>query len=478
MLIRENRSQTKTIVTLGPASSPKEILRKIFYEGVDVLRLNFSHGTHEDKRQVIQSILELNTETQSKVAIMADLQGPKIRIGDIEGGSIDLNEGDQIVLTTKRITGNREKVYLSYQSFPNDVKAGEEILLDDGKMKMRILSSNLKDEVKAEVINGGTLFPRKGVNLPDTKVSLPSLTEKDKADLDFALDHDVDWIALSFVRKAKDVRELREYIAAKGKNTSVIAKIEKPEALKEIDGIIDEADAVMVARGDLGVEISFEKVPLIQKQLIHKCIVKGKPVIVATQMMESMITNFQPTRAETNDVANAVLDGADALMLSGETSVGQYPVDAIRNMQKIIDWTEAYGYDYNRQLDYKDTRRFLSDSICDAARRLSDKAYVKAIIIFTNSGYTAYRMSSFRPKASIFVFTSNKDLLRRMSLVWGVRAFYMDPAKDSDESIMQTLSFLKNHKMIHAGDHIIHLASIPLKAKGQTNMIKLSRVEE
>ena len=477
MLIRENRSQTKTIVTIGPASSPKEVLRQIFYEGVDVFRLNFSHGSHADKKQVIQSILELNIETQSKVAIMADLQGPKLRVGDIEGGSIELNEGDEFILTTTKLLGNKEKVYISYETFPQDVKAGEEILLDDGKLRMKILESNQKDEVKVVVINGGYLFPRKGVNLPDTEVSLPCLTDKDKIDLDFALENDVDWIALSFVRKAKDVKELRDYISAKGKNTSIVAKIEKPEALKEIDDIIDEADAVMVARGDLGVEVSFERVPIIQKQLVHKCITKGKPVIVATQMMESMITNFQPTRAETNDVANAVLDGADALMLSGETSVGKYPVGSIRNMQKIIDWTEEHGYEYNRQIEHSNTKRFLSDSICDAARRLSDKANVSAIIIFTNSGYTAYRMASYRPKASIFVFTTNTELLRKMSLVWGVRAFSLEKVNDSDESFDCTLNFLKNNNMIHSGEHVIHLASIPLKSKGKTNMIKLSVVE-
>jgi len=475
-LMRLNRSQTKTIVTLGPASWPKEILRQIFYEGVDVCRLNFSHGKHDDHLKAIYTIRELNRELEAHVAIMADLQGPKIRIGDVKNGQVLLKEDDIIEMSTKLCDGTNKLLYINYQNFPLDVKQGEKILMDDGKIRLEVLETNLKDTVKLKVINGGYISSHKGVNLPDTKTSLPCLTEKDQIDLHFALKNDVDWIALSFVRRVDDIKELRNLINIAGKNTSIIAKIEKPEALEDIDAIIEETDAVMVARGDLGVEASFEKVPLIQKELIQKCINKGKPVIVATQMLESMITNFEPTRAEVTDVANAVLDGADALMLSGETSVGKYPVEALRNMQKIIDYTEANGFKFNREAEHTDSKRIISDSICDAARRLSDIAHAKAIVTFTTSGYSAYKMSSYRPKASIFVFTQSKELICRMSLVWGVRAFNVEMVENIDKSIKKTLDYLKKKRFINTGDIVIHLASIPLSERGKTNALKVSIV--
>jgi len=477
-LMRLNRSQTKTIITLGPASWSKNVLRLLFYEGVDVCRLNFSHGKHDDHLNAIKTIRELNDELGAQVAILADLQGPKIRIGDMKNGKELLEEGKLITMTTIPCEGSNKVLYINYMNFPNDVKAGEKILMDDGKIRLEVIETNLKDTVKLKVLNGGYISSHKGVNLPDTKTSLPCLTEKDKADLNFALQHNVDWIALSFVRKTDDIKQLREIIHSQGKSTSVVAKIEKPEALEEIDDIIDETDAIMVARGDLGVEASFERVPLIQKDLIQKSINKGKPVIVATQMLESMISNFEPTRAEATDVANAVLDGADALMLSGETSVGKYPVESLRNMQKIIDHTEKYGFNYNRETAHTDSKRLVSDAICDAARRISDTINAEAIVTFTTSGYSAYKLSSYRPKASIFVFTQSRELLCRLSLVWGVRAFMVKVTENIDDSIVFTNEYLKVKKFIKAGDKLIHLASIPLNENGKTNMLKVTTLTD
>lgn len=475
-LIRKNRSQVKTIVTIGPASSSKEILRKFICEGVDICRLNFSHGKHEDHLNVIENLRELNRELNTQVGIMADLQGPKIRIGECENNSVFLKEGSVIRITSKPCLCTENLLYINYDKLAGEVMPGEIILMDDGKLKLEVLETDKTESFTAKVINGGNISSHKGVNLPDTKISLPCLTEKDMRDLEFSLHHQVDWIALSFVRKAADVVELREIIRKKGKNTAIISKIEKPEALQEIDEIIEQSDAIMVARGDLGVETSFEKVPLIQKMLIQKGINKGRPVIVATQMMESMITNFEPTRAEATDIANAVIDGADALMLSGETSVGKYPVEALRNMQKIIDYTEENGYQYNRETEHTDSKRQLSDSICDAARRITDITHASAIITFTQSGYSAFKMSSYRPRASIFAFTTNADLLCRLSLVWGVRAFLMDPVDNIDDSIDYTIRFLKENELIKSSDLVIHLASIPLAQKGKTNMLKISQV--
>ncbi|MBT3301670.1 MAG: pyruvate kinase [Bacteroidetes bacterium] len=472
--MRHERSQTKTIVTLGPACSNKEVLRQMFMEGVDVCRLNFSHGSHKDHLANIQNILELDKELNANVAVLADLQGPKLRIGEFKEAYVVLKEGDVVSFVTQECYCTQDRLYMTYKNFPKDVKIDEYILIDDGKIRLKVLSTNQDDEVKAVVLNGGKLSSKKGVNLPDTQVSLPCLTEKDLADLHFALDHGVDWIALSFVRNANDVKELKRIIKERGKEVSVVAKIEKPEALDDIDRIIDVADAIMIARGDLGVEVSFDKVPIIQKDIIKKCIEQATPVIVATQMMESMITNFEPTRAEATDVANAVVDGADALMLSGETSVGKYPIEAIRNMQKIIDYTEENGFEYNRKIEHNDIKRFLADSMCDAARKLTDRTKAHAIITFTHSGYSAFRISSYRPKASLFVFTQNRVLLRRMSLVWGVRSYLMEKTGNADESIQFTIDYLKGRNLIRERDIVVHIGSIPLDEKGKTNMVKLS----
>ena len=475
--MRHEKSQTKIVATIGPACSSKEVLRKMFIEGIDVCRLNFSHGSHDDHLKVIKIILELNKELKSNVAILADLQGPKLRIGNVENNMVLLEDGREVTFVTKETLGTAEKLYMSYQEFPADCKPGDTVLIDDGKIKLQVLSSNGKSEVRAKIIHGGPLSSKKGVNLPDTKISQPSLTEKDIRDVEFALEHDVDWVALSFVRSVTDIVELKQIVKKKKKTAGVIAKIEKPEALTEIDNIIDMSDGIMVARGDLGVEVPFDRVPVIQKQIVRKCIEKAKPVIIATQMMESMIENFRPTRAEANDVANAVMDGADAVMLSGETSVGKYPVDVINTMQKLIDYTEQNGFVYNREHAPRSfNRTFLPDSICANASQMSSQVNAKAIVTFTHSGYTAFRVSSHRPRAHIFVFTHNKNILRKMSLAWGVRAFHFDKYEDIDESIEYSIHCLKKADLIHDDDLLVHVGSTPLYKRGRTNMMKLSYV--
>lgn len=474
--MNRNNSQTKIITTIGPSSASKEILRRLIQEGIDVCRLNFSHGKQEDHLKVIKYVLELNQELNTDVAVLADLQGPKIRIGDVEENRIELSEGSKVEFVNEPCIGTSEKLYLSYLEFARDVNVGDAILLDDGKLKMEVLETNKKDKVIAKVIFGGVLSSKKGVNLPNTKISMPSLTEKDKNDAIFALDNGVDWIALSFVRSAADLIPLKDIIKHQKKNTGIIAKIEKPEALNDIDNIIDISNGIMVARGDLGVEVPFDQVPLIQKDLVSRCIAKAKPVIIATQMLESMITNFRPTRAEANDVANAVFDGADALMLSAETSAGKYPVEAVKAMQSIIDWSER-GFIYNREtLPAFNTRTFLPDSICLNSCRLASQTNAKAIVTFTNSGYTAYKISSYRPKAAIYAFTRNPALIRKLSLLWGVKAFYFENHEKIDDAINYSIQVLKAESLLKANDVVVHAGSTPFEERGQTNMIKVSYV--
>ena len=474
---RHDRSKTKIIATIGPASSSKDVLRKLFMEGIDVCRLNFSHGTHSEHLNVINTIHELNEELNSNVAIMADLQGPKIRIGNVKNDSIELNKNEEIFFFTQEGTSDNNKLYIGYKEFSSDVKEGETILIDDGKLELKVLETNRKDKVKAKVIHGGILSSNKGVNLPDTKISLPSLTSKDVNDVNFILDHDIDWLALSFVRSSVDIADLKKIIKKKKKNIKVIAKIEKPEALEEIDNIIDVSDGIMVARGDLGVEVSFDHVPLIQKQIVNKCIKSSKPVIIATQMLESMIFNFRPTRAEANDVANAVFDGADTLMLSGETSIGKYPISAINAMQRVIDYAEGKEFVLNHEHipDCKSVS-YLPESICYNACRMADLTNAKAIITFTYSGATAYKISSHRPKANIYAFTSNKSLVKKLSLVWGIKAFYLDHRTHINDAIDSTLKILKDKGYIKDDDVAVHVGSIPVIKRGNTNMMKISYV--
>ncbi len=475
---RHDRSKTKIIATIGPGSSSKDILRKLFIEGIDCCRLNFAHGTYGEHSGIINKIHELNEELSSNVAILADLQGPKLRIGKVTNNMVELKENEEVSLITGEGIGDREKLFINYRKFPEDVKAGEIVLIDDGKIKLKVIETNGKDKVKAKIINGGILSSNKGVNLPDTDISLPSLTKKDIEDVNFILKHDIDWLGLSFVRSAVDIVNLKEIIKKKKKYVKVVAKIEKPEALKEIDNIIDVSDAVMIARGDLGVEIPFDRVPLIQKQIVNKCINNSKPVIIATQMLESMIYNFRPTRAEVNDVANAVFDGADTLMLSGETSVGKYPVEAIKAMQGVIDYAEGTEFVLKHE-HIPDCRAisYLPDSICYNACKMADLTNAKAIITFTHSGATAFKISSHRPKADIFVFTSNEQLVRKLYLVWGVRAFYLKHEKQVNDAIDRTIEILKGKGYIKDDDVVVHVGSIPMKKRGQTNMMKISYVK-
>ena len=471
--------KTKIVATLGPATSTKESIAQIIEAGVNVCRVNFSHGSYDDHEKTINIIREISVEKKLNIAILADLQGPKIRVGEIENNGILLEKGKDLIFTSTKCVGNLTKVYISYQNFPKDVSQGETILLDDGKLNLVIKSTNKKDEVVATVVHGGKLSSNKGVNLPNTKISLPCLTPKDMEDLNFALKMNIPWIGLSFVRTARDIIELKHLIAEAKSDARVVAKIEKPEAIKEIDDILKVTDAIMVARGDLGVEIPFQQVPLIQKMLVKKSMKAGKPVIIATQMMESMIENITPTRAEVTDVANAVLDGADAVMLSAETSVGKHPVKVIESMVKIINDVEehesVYNYEFAPEEDNHD--RYITDSICFNACRLAQRVNAQAIVTMTFSGYTAFKISSFRPKAWIFVFTGNKSILNMLSLVWGVKAFYYDKYVSTDHTIADIKYILKKEGFVQTKDLIINIASVPISEKGQANMMKLSYIE-
>ncbi|MCB0476586.1 MAG: pyruvate kinase [Crocinitomicaceae bacterium] len=470
--------RTKIVATLGPASSSKEVLKGMIQAGANIFRLNFSHGAHEEHEKVVQTIKELNEELNTHVGILADLQGPKIRIGEVENNGVELNPGDIITITTEQVIGTKEKLYLNYESFPEDVQVGETILLDDGKLTFEIIATDRKKEVKCKVLYGGILSSKKGVNLPNTKISLPCLTEKDLKDLNFALKMDVDWIGLSFVRSARDIIELKHLIFNSKKKAKVIAKIEKPEAVADIDDIMKETDAIMVARGDLGVEIPLEEVPLVQKMLIKKALLNAKPIIVATQMMESMITNNTPSRAEVNDVANAVLDGTDAVMLSGETSVGQHPVKVIETMSKIVMEIEKSENIYHKEeIPEKNQDRFITDSICFNAVRLSQRVEAKGIVTMTHSGYTAYKVSSQRPKGNIFVFTGNREILTQLNLVWGVNGYYYDKMVSTDHTIEDIKYLLKKEGLLETGDLVINIASMPIENMGKSNMLKLSAIE-
>ena len=471
-------NKTKIISTIGPATSSYEKLKELIMSGVNVCRLNFSHGSHQDHLSVIESVKRINKELNVHTGLLADLQGPKIRVGEIENGQFDIKTGDIITFTSEECIGNKDKVWISYQNFPVDVKPGENILLDDGKIQLEITETNGKDLVKAVVIHGDTLKSKKGVNLPNTRISLPCLTPKDLKDLDFALDHNIAWIGLSFVRKASDVKELKAIIKARKKNAKVVSKIEKPEALENLEEIIELSDGLMVARGDLGVEIPMQEVPLVQKDIAQKCRNAGKPVIIATQMMESMIENFSPTRAEVNDVANAVLDGADAVMLSGETSVGKFPIEVVKTMYKIILRMEQYPALYHSPIEPKKVKtRFVTDSICNSAAELARSSDAVGIVTMTFSGYTAFKTSSYRPNAFIYVFTANPEILNALSLIWGVRGFYYDKFVSTDHTIDDIKFLLKENGYVEADNYVIHIASMPIAKKGMTNMLRMSHIK-
>jgi pyruvate kinase len=473
----KQHSKTKIVATVGPASSSPKVLEDLIIAGVDVFRLNFSHGNYDEMKAIVESIYEISDRLEIPIAVLADLQGPKIRIGEVENNEVILEPGKILTFTTLEMVGNSERVFIKYDNFPKDVKVGERVLIDDGKLVLEVTETNKINEVKARVIIGGKLSSKKGVNLPNTKISIPCLTPKDLKDLEFALSINVNWIGLSFVRSANDVIELRHIISNHNRRTRIIAKIETPMAVEDIDDILREADGIMVARGDLGVEMPIYEIPLIQKMIVKKCINASKPVIIATQMMESMITNLTPLRAEINDVANSVLDGADALMLSGETSVGQHPVKVIEAMHSIIQRVEesrmAVNYDHPPT---EKNERYISDAICHSACLLAKQTGASAIITMTHSGYTAFKLSSYRPNANIFIFTDNKGILRMLNLLWGVRCFYYDKNISTDHTIADIKMILKKKGFIKEGDYIINIASIPLHEKGRSNMLKLSAV--
>ncbi|MFT4545288.1 MAG: pyruvate kinase [Bacteroidia bacterium] len=470
-------NKTKIVATIGPACSSKEMLGNLADSGMNIARLNFSHGSHEDHLQVLTTVRELNAERGSHIGLLADLQGPKIRLGEVKDGGVEIKSGHSIIITTKECIGDAKKVYITYQNFPKDVSEGETIMINDGKLILHITGTDRKTEVTATVEHGGMMESRKGVNLPNTQISMPCLTKKDLTDLDFALEHKIEWIGLSFVRNASDIIQLHDIIKSKGSTAKVVAKIEKPEAIADLNNIISEADAVMVARGDLGVEIPMQEVPVAQKRIVNLCLRASKPVIIATQMMESMITDPAPTRAEVNDVANAVLDGADALMLSGETSVGDHPELVVKAMYSIIRHLENKGDIYNKKLNpISGVDRLITDSICKNSVSLAAEAEAEGIITMTNSGYTAFKISSYRPKANIFVFTDNVSILNMLSLVWGVRGFYYDKYVSTDHTIADLKLRLKREGMVKEGDLVINIASMPITDRGQSNMMKLSKV--
>lgn len=470
--------RTKIVATLGPASNTKEVITEIIRAGANVLRLNFSHGTHEDHLKVINSIREIRKERNYRVGMLQDLQGPKIRIGLMKDGGVEIRDGQELIITTDDLEGDNKRVSTIYKEIVNDVKSGDTILIDDGNIELKTLEVN-GNEVKTKVIHGGVLKSRKGINLPDTEVSVPCLTEKDLADLEFGLSQNIDWVALSFVRKADDIRQLKKIISDAGKSTKVVAKIEKPEALKNIDEIIKETDAVMVARGDLGVEIPMYEVPLWQKKIVEKCNMTAKPVIIATQMMESMIENPRPTRAETNDIANAVLDGADALMLSAESAAGKFPVDAVMKMAETIKAVESEASSiYNRYYDGEgESTTRLNDLLIRAACRLAENTEARGLVCMTKSGYTGFRTAMHRSKSEIFLFTNNRELLNQMCLVWGVKTYYYDSQENIDKTLTEIKKKLVESGSLKKGDVFVNTASMPQHWHGHTNMMKVSVVE-
>ncbi len=476
--IIKDHQKTKIVATIGPASESYENLLQLVKAGVDVFRLNFSHGAHTEHAEVIKNINLINEKHQTHVGILADLQGPKLRVGKIENNALQLNEGDIITFTNENKLGTKDGIYMSYDQFAMDVKVGEKILIDDGKLVFEVLHTDQKSKVELKVLFGGILSSNKGVNLPDTKVSLPSLTEKDLKDLEFILTQPVNWIALSFVRKASDVMDLKRRIAKAEHPAKVISKIEKPEAINNIKEIIKVTDAVMVARGDLGVEVPIEKLPAIQKMIIRNCIQRAKPVIVATQMMESMITNPSPTRAEVTDVANAVLDGTDAVMLSGETSVGKHPHLVVKAMNSIIVEAENhYELQGKRPKPNRTSHTFFSDVICLNAAAISDDMHAKALIGHTVSGYTAFKMSSYRPKCNIYIFSDRLHMLSTLNLVWGVRCYSYDRFTTTDDTVSDVCEILKEKGRVKPGDVVINTGSMPLHKRYRTNMMKITIVE-
>ena len=473
------RKKTKIVATLGPAVSSKKMLLDLITAGVNVFRINFSHADYKIVENNIKHIRAINKEHGFNAAVLADLQGPKLRVGVMKDDVI-VSSGDEIVFATgDRFEGSKERVFMTYDRFPKDAKPGERILLDDGKLIFEVVSTNQTNEVKAKVIQGGPLKSKKGVNLPNTNISQPALTEKDKLDALFAIEQQVDWMALSFVRNTKDLKELKDIISKHSSyKIPIIAKIEKREAVANIDEIIASCDGLMVARGDLGVEIPAHEVPLIQKKLVLKAKSARIPVIIATQMMESMIDSLSPTRAEVNDVANSVMDGADAVMLSGETSVGQYPVQVIQKMSDIIKSVEnSELINVPQKHPHIKTKRYITKSICYHAAHMANQINARGITTLTNSGYTAFQISAWRPKAHILVYSSNKRIIPQLNLLWGVRAFYYDKFVSTDETLEDVNKMAVEKGYLEPEDMVISLAAMPLDNKGMVNTLRVTQIK-
>jgi len=473
--------KTKIVATVGPACDTYDKLLELVKAGVNVFRLNFSHGDHEGKAKIIEHIRNINITEPYNISILADLQGPKLRVGDIKDGALTIVPGDILTFTSReKVVGTKEKIYISYPNLHNDVEVGNKILIDDGKLEVVVVGITPEGDVKVAVTYGGVLLPKKGVNLPDTKISLPAMTEKDIVDLDFIIEQQCDWVALSFVRKVEDIVDLKRRLAERKSLTKVIAKIEMPSALEDLRNIVLESDGVMVARGDLGVELPVEKVPMAQREIIRKSIHRAKPVIVATQMMESMIDRVKPNRSEITDVANAVLEGADAVMLSAETATGQHPALVVETMRKIILEVERTEYPYNREEDLvpqPHSPSFLSDAICYNACKLARDANADALIGMTQTGYTAFVLSSYRPKSPLYIFSKEKSLINQLSLSWGVRAFHYTEEEGIDDIIEDQHAILKGRAFIKKGDVVVNTGSLPIAEHLATNMLKITKIE-
>ena len=473
--------KTKIVATVGPACDTYEKLLDLVKAGVNVFRLNFSHGAHEDKKKIIEHIRNINLTEPYNISILGDLQGPKLRVGDIKDGSLTIAPGDILTFTSReKVVGTKEKIYVSYPNLHHDVEVGNKILIDDGKLEVVVVNVTPEGDVKVAVTYGGVLLPKKGVNLPDTKISLPAMTEKDIVDLEFIIEQKLDWVALSFVRKVEDIIDLKRRLAEKKSQSKVIAKIEMPSAMEDLRNIVLESDAVMVARGDLGVELPVEKVPMAQREIIRKCIHRAKPVIVATQMMESMIDRVKPNRSEITDVANAVLEGADAVMLSAETATGQHPALVVETMRKIILEVERTEYPYNREDDLvpqPHSPSFLSDAICYNACKLAKDANADALVGMTQSGYTAFILSSYRPKSPLYIFSKEKSLINQLSLSWGVRAFHYAEEESVDDIIHDQHVILKERGFVKPGDVIVNTCSLPIQEHLPTNMLKITKLK-
>lgn len=468
--------KTKIVATLGPATSSEEVIEQMILAGVNVFRVNFSHADYDDVSERIQMIRKVDKKLNTNTAILGDLQGPKLRVGKIEDGVV-VNPGDRILFSTETpFVGNAQKAYMNYQDFPKDVSTGERILLDDGKLIFEVAKTNNENEVEAVVIQGGPFKSNKGVNLPNTNISLPALTEKDIEDAKFIFTQDVDWIALSFVRFSQDLIDLKKLMAEHtDRKIPIISKIEKPEAIQNIDKIIAYSDGLMVARGDLGVEVPAQEVPLIQKRLVLLAKTARIPIIIATQMMETMIDSLTPTRAEVNDVANSVMDGADAVMLSGETSVGKYPVEVIHTMSNILTAVEnSELIEVPHTPPTIRTKRFITKSICYHAAHLANDIDAKAICTLTNSGYTAYQISAWRPQAHVLVYTSNKRILNQLNLLWGVKAFYYSNLNSTDKTVEEINQIALEKGYVEKEDMLVNLTGMPIESKGMVNTLRVS----